>query len=84
MDGPAHVRENDVFWIDEVQGRKGVIRADEDKGWKAGDITLGETGEGWLSWASSNATACSPGVLLRPLYQEMLLQSAAVILGPGE
>ena len=30
MDGPAHVRENNVFWIDEVQGRKGVIRKEED------------------------------------------------------
>ena len=84
MDGPAHVRENNVFWIDEVQGRKGVIRTEEDEGWRAGDLTLGKAREEWRSWASANAMSCSPGVLLRPLYQEMLLQSAAVILGPGE
>lgn len=83
MDGPAHVRENSVFWIDATQGRKGVIRT-EDGRWKAGDIVLDEPTEGWLSWASENAMSCSPGVLLRPLYQELLLQSAAVILGPGE
>ena len=83
MDGPAHVRENSVFWIDATQGRKGVIRT-EDGRWKAGDIVLDEPEEGWLSWASENAMSCSPGVLLRPLYQELLLQSAAVILGPGE
>lgn len=84
MDGAAHVRENNVFWLDDDSGRIGVIRDGDERTWRAGSNMFETPQEGWDSWAESNALSCSPGVLLRPLYQEFLLQSAAVVLGPGE
>lgn len=84
MEGPAHVRENSVFWMDPDHGRHGVIRDAETGGWQAGTHSFEKPATGWSSWAEKHAFSCSPGVLLRPLYQELLLQSAAVILGPGE
>lgn len=84
MEGPAHVRENNVFWLDDDSGRIGLIRDSEEGQWRAGSQPFNTPKVGWESWAESNALSCSPGVLLRPLYQEFLLQSAAVVLGPGE
>ena len=84
MDGPALVRENNIFWMDEERGRVGVVREKHGDGWKAGEVGFETPEEGWLSWAEQHARSCSPGVLLRPLYQELLLQSAAVVVGPGE
>ena len=83
-DGPALVRENNVFWLDNVQGRVGVVSKGMPGAWKAGAWEVTAPEQGWLSWAESHAARCSPGVLLRPLYQELLLQSVAVVLGPGE
>ncbi len=86
MEGPAHVRENQLFWLGE-QGRVGMVKGDEKNGapsWKAGKQPFEEPTQGWDAWALKEAARCSPGVLLRPLYQEMLLQSACVIVGPGE
>ena len=80
--GPAMVRENNVFWLEPVQGRIGVVR--DSGGWKAGSWGMSDPTEGWSAWAHQHAAQCSPGVLLRPLYQEWLLHSAAVVLGPGE
>ena len=82
--GPAHVRENNLFWLDDNQGRVGVVRATECEGWLAGALTLNGEQTPWELWLNENACQCSPGVLLRPLYQEWLLQSAAVVVGPGE
>ena len=84
MNGPAHVRENNVFWLDDVAGRAGVVRSKEENDWKAGGIQVAKADEDWSTWAKSNAHQCSPGVLLRPLYQELLLHSIAVVVGPGE
>ena len=84
MSGPAFVRENNVFWLDANLGRLGVVPSEKSSSWKAGEVTISEPQEGWEEWAKVHAAQCSPGVLLRPVYQEFLLQSAAVILGPGE
>lgn len=86
MDGPAHVRDNQLFWLGE-EGRIGMVKGKEQEGaapWNAGPQAFEEPIQGWDAWARQEAARCSPGVLLRPLYQEMLLESACVILGPGE
>ena len=86
MEGPAHVRDNQLFWLGD-EGRVGMVK-DEQRGdaasWRAGQRAFVEPAQGWDAWAAQEAARCSPGVLLRPLYQEMLLESACVIVGPGE
>lgn len=83
--GPAHVRDNQLFWLgDDVQGRVGLVPGANKGSWQAGSMAVTKPAEGWAEWAVSNAVHCSPGVLLRPLYQEFLLESAAVVVGPGE
>ena len=82
--GPAHVRENNVFWLGEQEGRVGVVRDADGDAWRAGTRRFTKSKEGWAHFAQTHAQSCSPGVLLRPLYQEWLLHSAAVVLGPGE
>ena len=84
LKGEAHVRENSIFWLDVEAGRIGVVRDNDHGGWRAGDKVLNRTGEDWPTWCAEHATQCSPGVLLRPLYQETLLHSLAVVVGPGE
>ena len=84
--GGAHVRENNVFWLDDkAKAGIGVVRDIDGGGWRAGDKALNRTArtatDGMLSMRNN---ACSPGVLLRPLYQETLLHSLAVVVGPGE
>ena len=86
MEGPAHVRDNQLFWLGD-EGRVGIVkgeRAEMTASWRAGQHAFVEPAQGWDAWAVHEAVRCSPGVLLRPLYQEMLLESACVILGPGE
>lgn len=83
-EGPALVRENNVFWLDHEHGRIGVVRDPVHSVWRAGNLTFPVPEGGWSAWSRDHAEACSPGVLLRPLYQEWLLHSAAVIVGPGE
>lgn len=83
--GPAHVRDNQLFWLgDAAQGRVGLVPDAQKGGWQAGSMSVTKPEAGWEEWAVSNAAHCSPGVLLRPLYQEFLLESAAVVVGPGE
>ena len=43
--------------------------------WKAGQRAFVEPAQGWDAWAAHGLSVASPGVLLRPLYQEMLLES---------
>ncbi|MDA0903120.1 MAG: bacillithiol biosynthesis BshC [Bacteroidetes bacterium] len=81
--GPAHVRDNQLFWLDSTRGRVGLV-TDGGDGWRAGDLSWSRPSEGWSPWVREAAPNCSPGVLLRPLYQEWLLQSIAVVVGPGE
>ena len=84
MKGPAHVRRNNVFWMDGDAGRTGVVQSDDAGSWQAGGFKVASADEDWPTWAQANAQQCSPGVLLRPLYQEWLLHSLAVVVGPGE
>ena len=84
MNGPAHVRRNNVFWLDDDAGRAGVVQSSDGGFWQAGELQVATADEDWSTWAKTNASQCSPGVLLRPLYQEWLLHSVAVVVGPGE
>lgn len=84
MNGPAHVRRNNVFWLDDDAGRAGVVQSNDGGFWQAAEIQVAKADEDWSTWATTNASQCSPGVLLRPLYQELLLHSIAVVVGPGE
>jgi uncharacterized protein YllA (UPF0747 family) len=83
-EGPAHVRDNNVFWLDAQAGRVGVVPDSESGAWRAGSMHWDVPEDGWMLWSQHHAAQCSPGVLLRPVYQERLLESAAVVLGPGE
>ncbi len=83
-EGVAHVRDNQLFWMDEGLGRVGMVPAADSAGWRAGSQSWSRPEQGWRGWCEEHAKHCSPGVLLRPLYQEWLLQSAAVVVGPGE
>jgi bacillithiol synthase len=82
--GPAHVRDNNVFFLDAQSGRVGVVPDENPGTWRAGSLKWDAPRQGWEPWCKEHAAQCSPGVLLRPLYQERLLESAAVVLGPGE
>lgn len=81
--GAVHVRDNQVFWLGEG-GRVGMVPGEEPGSWQAGDQRWPALDSGWEEWSAAHAAQCSPGVLLRPLYQEWLLESAAVVVGPSE
>ena len=84
MEGPAHVRGNNVFWMDGDAGRAGVVQSKDGDFWQSGELQVANVDEDWSTWAKTHASQCSPSVLLRPLYQECLLHSIAVVVGPGE
>ena len=75
ISGPAHVRMNNVFWLDDKSGRIGVVRDADTSEWKAGNRIIARGDEDWHAWAERNASACSPGVLLRPLYQSIFCRA---------
>jgi len=79
----AHVREVNLFYMPRGEGRIGIVKEADGK-FKAGERVLNEGGEDWKVWCGRNAENLSPGVLLRPLYQELLLPNVKVVLGPGE
>ena len=79
----AHIRDVNLFYMPEGAPRVGIIK-DEFGGFAAGDQTLNKEGLEWREWCEENAEKLSPGALLRPLYQELLLPNVRVILGPGE
>ena len=85
----AHIRDISLFYMrshalrtSNPHPRTGVVIREEDI--VAGEMVLNPDGEEWGSWVIENAEDLSPGVLLRPLYQELLLPNQIVVLGPGE
>jgi len=62
--------------------RVGIVKNGD--GFLAGKTVINSEGEDWGAWCKKNAEFLSPGVLLRPLYQELLLSNSHVVLGPGE
>ena len=79
----AHVREVNLFYMPKCESRIGIVRG-EDGVFRAGSRIINEEGKDWGDWCDINAENLSPGVLLRPFYQELLLPNLQVVLGPGE
>lgn len=74
-------REVNLFWLEE-ESRMRMVRR-EDGGWQAGEQYWADDQDIWHQ-AEANPGKLSPNVVLRPLYQEYLLQSAAFVGGPAE
>lgn len=79
--GQVAGREINLFWLETgfrdriVQAQNGFATSDGSKSWSNGDL---------LSLLESNPEHFSPNVILRPLYQEVILPNIAYIGGPGE
>lgn len=78
----THIREVNLFFQKDNGERVGIVRSEE--GFVAGDKVINSGGDEWGNWCKENAEHLSPGVLLRPIYQELLLNNSHVVLGPGE
>ena len=85
----THIRDVSLFYIKghgvyetTSHPRTGVVEREGDM--VAGDNVLNPDGYEWGSWVLANSTDISPGVLLRPIYQEFLLPNQIVVVGPGE
>lgn len=83
QNSPAFVRDVNLFYSPPGSPRVGIIKTSQGQV-MAGETVLNPGGESWESWCNSNAASLSPSVLLRPLYQELLLPNAIVVVGPGE
>jgi bacillithiol biosynthesis cysteine-adding enzyme BshC len=79
----AHIRDVNLFYMPDGESRVGIIK-DDVGGFRAGEIVLNKSGLDWRKWCEENAEKLSPGVLLRPIYQELLLPNLRVVVGPGE
>jgi len=79
----AHIRDVNLFYMPDGESRVGIIK-DDVGGFRAGEKVLNRSGLDWGKWCEENAEKLSPGVLLRPLYQELLLPNLRVVVGPGE
>ena len=74
-------RSINLFYLDNFE-RHRIVR-DENGNFLAGNIALGNL-EFVVNLAKSNPEKFSPNVVLRPLYQEILLPNIAYVGGPGE
>jgi bacillithiol biosynthesis cysteine-adding enzyme BshC len=83
QNSPAFVRDVNLFYSPPNSPRVGIIRSSEGQV-IAGDEILNPQGEDWGRWCKANAESLSPSVLMRPLYQELLLSNSTVVVGPGE
>ena len=79
----AHIRDVNLFYMPEGASRVGIIK-NELGGVTSGGHALNKEGLTWGEWCKDNAEKLSPGALLRPFYQELLLPNISVVLGPGE
>jgi bacillithiol biosynthesis cysteine-adding enzyme BshC len=75
----VHARDINFFYLD--KGRRDRIEQDGD-GFKAGDQRFTKDGIGTL--IREEPEHFSPNVILRPLYQEMILPNLAYAGGPAE
>ena len=78
----THIRDVNLFFQKGDGERVGIVKNGD--GFLAGKTVINSEGEDWGAWCKKNAEFLSPGVLLRPLYQELLLSNSHVVLGPGE
>lgn len=78
---PLHAREINFFYLDENL-RERIVR--EDGVFKVLNTELEFSEEELLALAESNPERFSPNVILRPLYEEVILPNLAYIGGPSE
>lgn len=79
---PVHPRNLNLFWLNET-GRHRLIRNED------GSVTAGLSGEvhsikQWKELFAQSPQSVSPNVVLRPIYQELILPNLAYVGGPGE
>lgn len=78
---PLHAREINFFYLDDNL-RERIVR--EDGVFKVLNTELEFTEEQLLALAETNPECFSPNVILRPLYEEVILPNLAYIGGPSE
>lgn len=71
-----------LFLISDIDGERLALRRTADGGWKAGRHVY--TSEGLLAILESTPERLSPNALLRPVFQDTILPTAAYIGGPSE
>ncbi|MCU1323649.1 MAG: hypothetical protein JWM43_3298 [Acidobacteriaceae bacterium] len=71
-----------LFLVDGVTGDRAALRRLPDGGWKAGGKTY--TTADLLGILSAEPERISPNALLRPVFQDTILPTAAYIGGPAE
>lgn len=76
----AHARPVNFFYL-QNQSRERIVS--EDGIWKAGDKVLGTTSE-TLQLFENDPVSFSPNVILRPVYQEIILPNLCYVGGGGE
>lgn len=77
----VHAREINFFYLD--NGLRGRIEKQDDK-FIVVDTDLSFTTKELLDKVEKNPEQFSPNVILRPLYQEMVLPNLAYVGGPAE
>lgn len=80
-DAQIHPREINLFYLDD-QLRERIIY--EEGKWKVNHTSLSFGSEEIQELIQSHPERFSPNVVLRPLYQEVVLPNLAYIGGPGE
>ena len=81
-DLPVSPRNLNLFWFDGDE-RKRLVRH-EDGSISAGKEAASEPVEMWVERFKNHPADVSPNVIMRPIYQELILPNIAYIGGPGE
>jgi len=81
-DWPVHPRNLNLFWLDDA-GRQRLIRHEDGRISKGAEEQPRPLKE-WQDLFSAYPECISPNVVMRPLYQELILPNLAYVGGPGE
>lgn len=79
--GQVQPRDINLFYLND--GLRERIERTEDR-WTVNKTSLAFTQEQWKEELAAHPERFSPNVVLRPVYQEVILPNAAYIGGPGE
>jgi bacillithiol synthase len=71
-----------LFLVDETTGERMALRRTPESGWKAGGKVY--SSEDLIAILESTPERLSPNALLRPVFQDTILPTAAYIGGPSE
>ncbi len=75
----AHVRDVNIFWID---GNRHRVILEEDGTYTIGEETMSK--DEVIARIKSSPGSVSPNVIMRPVFQELILPNLAYIGGGGE